>query len=259
MQAAGLAALQANPALRVRYALGREPRANDLIASITSRDMAGFRERHRDGVDLLLIDDIQFIAGLERTQEEFFHTFNALTQSGRQIIITSDRMPHDRSATELQERLVSATSRWASSSTSSLRTSRRASRSSAGRPSSSAPTRPRRVRRHREHDPLERARAPRSAPARDLLRPHPTRPDHGRPRARADGARAPRARVAAHARGRDPRHRRGLRRLRKGDPRAARVATVARPRNVAMYIARKHTGASFPSLAGLRRPRSHAP
>ncbi|MCB9506438.1 MAG: chromosomal replication initiator protein DnaA [Myxococcales bacterium] len=104
MNAVGFGILQRDPSARIRY-LSAETFVNDLIESIGSRRMDEFRQRNRSDVDVLLIDDVQFIAGKERTQEEFFHTFNALYQAGRQIIVTSDRIPQEMP--ELEERLVS--------------------------------------------------------------------------------------------------------------------------------------------------------
>jgi len=78
---------------------------NELIEAIQHHSTNGFRQKYRNNVDVLVIDDIQFIAGKESTQEEFFHTFNALFDSHKQIILSSDRPPKEIS--NLQDRLVS--------------------------------------------------------------------------------------------------------------------------------------------------------
>jgi chromosomal replication initiator protein len=78
---------------------------NDVINSIRYEKMPDFRSKYRDNCDVLLLDDIQFIAGKERTQEEFFHTFNSLYSLRKQIVITCDRFPKEMEA--LDERLRS--------------------------------------------------------------------------------------------------------------------------------------------------------
>lgn len=103
MQAIGHYILQKKPNLKFIY-ISSEKFTNQLISAIQNRTTLKFREMYRN-VDLLLIDDIHFIAGKESTQEEFFHTFNALYDAHKQIVVSSDRSPKD--IPSLEERLVS--------------------------------------------------------------------------------------------------------------------------------------------------------
>ncbi|MDA8015879.1 MAG: chromosomal replication initiator protein DnaA [Thermoanaerobaculia bacterium] len=103
MHAIGHAIVADHPNLRVLY-IPTEQFVNELISSIRRDQMHAFRERYRT-IDVLLIDDIQFIANKERTQEEFFHTFNTLYTAQKQIILSSDSPP--RSIPTLEERLRS--------------------------------------------------------------------------------------------------------------------------------------------------------
>ena len=103
MHAVGNAVVARFPRKRVVYATS-EKFTNDFITSIQQGRIDDFRARYRK-IDLLLIDDIQFIADKERTQEEFFHTFNAIHEDGKQIVLSSDRPP--KQITTLEERLRS--------------------------------------------------------------------------------------------------------------------------------------------------------
>ncbi len=91
------------PGLSVEY-LSAETFINDLINAIQYEKMLDFQKKYRS-IDVLLVDDVQFMASQERTQEEFFHTFNALYDSQKQIVVTSDKVPKD--IPELEERLQS--------------------------------------------------------------------------------------------------------------------------------------------------------
>jgi len=103
LHAIGNALAQKDPNARVRY-ISAESFTIDLIESIKKDRMPLFRERYRP-LDILLVDDIQFIAGKERTQEEFFYTFNSLYEYHKQIVISSDRYPKDMQ--NIEERLRS--------------------------------------------------------------------------------------------------------------------------------------------------------
>lgn len=103
MQAIGHALLEKHPQFKIIYVTA-ETFTNDLVSSLQDKSTTSFKKKYRSP-DALLIDDIQFIAGKEYIQEEFFHTFNALYMVSKQIALTSDRRPEDLA--KVEDRLIS--------------------------------------------------------------------------------------------------------------------------------------------------------
>jgi len=103
MQAIGHTILRNKPTARIAY-LSTEKFTNEFIQALQENALVKFRQRYRS-VDVLLLDDVQFLGGKERIQEEFFHTFNELFESGRQIVLSSDRRASE--IAKLESRLVS--------------------------------------------------------------------------------------------------------------------------------------------------------
>lgn len=95
--------LIARPSLRVVYCMGEEF-LNEIIEAIQTKTARQFKQKYR-GAELLMVDDVQFIAGKQTAQEEFFHTFNAVLREGGQVLLTSDRPPHE--IARLEDRLRS--------------------------------------------------------------------------------------------------------------------------------------------------------
>ena len=103
LHAIGNYARKLYPGIRVKY-VSSEEFVSDFIASVADGHMDSFKDRYRK-VDILLLDDVQFLGGKEQTLEEFFHTFNALYMEDKQIVLTSDQPPHELKGFE--ERLIS--------------------------------------------------------------------------------------------------------------------------------------------------------
>jgi chromosomal replication initiator protein len=104
LHAVGHALHQRRPELRVVY-LNAERFMNEFVTAVRHNQFDQFRARYRDNCDVLLVDDIQFIAGRDRTMDEFFHVFNALYEAGKQIVVTADHEPTDIDG--MEERLTS--------------------------------------------------------------------------------------------------------------------------------------------------------
>src|ERR1051325_4082446 len=104
MQAIAHSVLKRTPEMRLLY-VGAEQFINEVIESIQARTMPEFRRRYRNEIDLLLVDDVHFLEGKEMTQDEFFHTFNALFEGRKQMVLTSDRLPKEIPG--LEDRLIS--------------------------------------------------------------------------------------------------------------------------------------------------------
>jgi chromosomal replication initiator protein len=102
INAIGNAILARDPSVRITY-IPMERFVNEFVRDIRTYRMDDFRDRYRNQSDVLLVDDVQFIANKEASQEEFFHTFNSLYESHRQIVVSSDRFPHEMGG--LEERL----------------------------------------------------------------------------------------------------------------------------------------------------------
>ncbi|MDB4958493.1 MAG: chromosomal replication initiator protein DnaA [Myxococcales bacterium] len=104
LHAIGRQQLINRPHARIVY-ISSERFMNEYVQAIRTGKMHEFRRSYREGIDVLLIDDVQFLAGKESTQDEFFHTFNALHENHKQIVLTSDRKPHE--ITDIADRLRS--------------------------------------------------------------------------------------------------------------------------------------------------------
>ena len=104
VNAIGLRVHEERPQTRIRY-VSAERFTNEFITALQHQRMDEFRSRYREQCDLLLVDDIQFLAGRVQTQEEFFHTFNALHSADKQIVMTSDKYP--QALERMEERMVS--------------------------------------------------------------------------------------------------------------------------------------------------------
>lgn len=255
LHAIGLAALERNPRLRVRYVKG-ETFVNEFIEAVRHEDMRDFRQRNRAEVDVLLVDDIQFLEAKERTQVEFFHTFNDLFESGRQVVITSDRTPGDLRALDERLRSRCAQGLVVDVSPPDLETriailKRRAASHKVPVPNDVLVYIAEQVKTNvRElHGALLRIGA-RAQFSRVPVTLEIAREDLSRVVAEAPSARVTpevALQVVCAAYNVTPKDMKGRK----------RIAKFATPRKVAMYLARRHTGCSYPELAEFFGGRDH--
>ncbi len=246
-----------SPHLRI-VLVGAEQFMNEYVDATRSNQFEAYRRRYRQEVDVLLVDDIQFIAGRARTMDEFFHVFNALYEAGKQIMLTSDRLPADLAG--MEDRLTSrlnwglvADIRAPDEDTRAAIVRQRAAREGLHVPPDAASALARHVYRNvRELEgallrvaTLAKLRGQAITPELvDRVMAEVARDRRPAPRVTIDAIQKA---VAAHF---------GLRVSDLKGPRRHRA--VARPRMLAMYLARERTQASFPAIGQAFGGRDHS-
>ena len=240
------------PSLTVRYTTA-ESFTNEFVAALHASGVKAFKRRFRD-LDVLLIDDVQSLEGKQHTEEEFFHTFNALYEAGSQIVLSADRMPSQLSAlaARLRDRFEwGLTVRIAAPDLPTRLTVLRRLTNEAGLETSDERTLRAGRADRRQHPPPPRRPDPRDRPlvaARPAGEQRADRRGHSRPPL------APRRRAGGDQR----QGRRGLRRLARGDHRPGPGAKVLRARQVAIYLTRELTDLSLGQIGDRFGGRDHS-